>query len=1522
MPTKSLTDQMFANEQGTSLTDQMFSQPQESLTDQMFAEPKIAPVTESVDTLKPETSIKSGRIHGIAKDFYKQAWGLDIDNPPPYKGQIDNVLNTLTRLKSLAKNPYDIIKGMGEFYTAVPSFIGGVGAGIVKTLSLGPARELEFSADSAQPFSVKVNWTWNDLYNNMIEEASRTSEQTVGLASEILNIPRTAGHGLAELVMDKQLKKSDVGDSSLVSEIIMAPLTVASHPVHALADKFEDEDLRGLLHIAAEGVGFAALGAVHGRGRGRNNLNKELVEKAEPIIEKATKIQEAQQAVNEIPNEVIKKAQQRIIDIERQQLELEAKALREKVEVEIGSKVELADKGEQIAEWEAEYKEYQPETPDRLKIKQTKEVELVEPTELDKVKKLDRLKSKQSLPKEKDETYRLSGVEVRYDGKYTLPEGELHSITIISEGPTKGATTSFTGKITKKNINDAVSKLKQRFEPATEVDLQTGTKKPDKLTTKGSPFRQSKEVTEHKTRVFKENADIIADNPEAMGAKLINDVNLWLDGKEGIDIAEVRNQLSEMAVNNEFSKKLKKSISEASAWARDAQQPGVKLTSGIDPDDVGLMTEVFEGAAEIVGVKDTKGTKLYSGIPLDEVAKTIVKGARAVSEYTQKARGMKAFKPRQAAHMLRENFNRSFIDRSGNIRRELLDQLGDEGYRVIQKMYLSKGASSLAALRIEQMRKEVYSGLSRHEKNVLDNIILSDRLLDIAKYKTTKQFKFPEGLDPKKNLAGYRELFEQIEKLTPEQAEKINLKAQAYFEWMKKPLKDMLNAELITEAEYNDLVSHNYRRIKLVDVFDKRAVQKVGAKKRTVYDSGVEALSRGRETDIFEPSSEIMALEVFNRAYGRILNNEANKGLLDLAREQVDNPFVRVKENRSDMIPSGWNRIFVYDKGERKAIYLSPEMAKEWITNSPELSYKMSQFIRYASGSPVTRTFATGINWGFALANLPRDVMHTWFTARTFKDGKWESVYSPHGPVSGLQITNDLRSVFLDAATKGKRYQEYIEQGGGMEFLVHQGRLFQRGRHIEMPLDDIYNFFGYFGETSEVMTRLAIRERVIKNRAKEQGITVEEARKNKDITREATFAARDYMDFSQGGGITKAVDNGIPYLNAAVQGSRGLFRAFKDNPAVSTYKLAQFTAVTTGLYLGAKAIHPETMKDMQGNKDQENNLIIPLGDKFGFVDERGQTRYPYLKIPIDPGQKFFKAFFEASADKMLGNEVDIDRVIETLKGQSPVDVTTLPPSVSGIVGYATNKDFWRNEDIWRKTQKPLSFPESKEEYIPSETPQALIDIGQMTGLSPERLKYALEELLTTDNMYSQLLGKGYDELFGTDIPEDMREKHLAMTLAQMPVVKRFFGVTNPYSKFGQSIDKVQEKQVVKRWIENRELDRLAEGYLFEDSVKRSEVVKYITSVKDRDTRDRLKDRFVFQETIKDLPNRSFWLRMKGLAPEARAKIYVNRLNSSSPVEIEEIRKELPIVTKAGGIINSEFRKQVMAIQGEESSLGK
>lgn len=1093
------------------------------------------------------------------------------------------------------------------------------------------------------------------------------------------------------------------------------------------------------------------------------------------------------------------------------------------------------------------------------------------------------------------EVFDKTGFWLAKDGKwrYEIDDSKMKVDAAFLER-NQGKSLNLSGIVSDSGLFEAVPKLKDTKVEYTKVDYEPST-------------YEERTNTVHLTNTDKSNT--IHEIQHAINEKMksrftgANPVDSSMEGYLK-DPGEMESRLSETRMN-------------MNAKERKKTPPWETLEDMLTKE--GWKEEYDElpnGQYDIRSVKGP-GSTLYMGLDptqLSEATKNIIAGAKALANYTAKARGMKDWNPKAAAQNIKEELVRSFVDRSGNIRKDLLDKLGQDGYEIIQKMYLSKGASSLAAQQLKQMRKEVYDGLSKNEKRILDNLILADRMLDIGKYKTAAQFKFPEGLSPVES-ASYNELFQFTEKITPEKADLLKQRAASYFDWMKKPLQDMLDAELIDQTEYDALASHNYRRLKLVDVFDKRYQSKVGKTKRTVYDSGVESLSHGRETDVFEPSSEVMALEVFNRAYGRILNNAANRTLLDLARADKDNPFVAVKDSATDRVPSGWDRVFVYEKGERKALYLSPEMSKEWITNNPEMSYKMSQMIRYASGSPVLRTFATGIDWDFALRNLPRDVMHIWYAARVFEDGKWKPLYNTASPVYAYQMSADLAGVFHDATLRKGKYLDYIKEGGGMEFLVHQGRLMQRGRHIEGNIDKVQNVLGYVGETSEIMTRLAIRDRVIRRRAAEQGISYEDAYKDKKITQEATFVARDYMDFGQGGGITKALDNGIPYLNASVVGTRGLFRAFKDNPTQSVAKLAQFATVVTGLYIAANQFNPKTMQALQGDMITQSNIVLPLGDEFSFQDEKGQTRYIYLKLlPLDPGQKFFKKFFEASTDKWLGNPVDVDGTINALEQFSPVGVSSLPPTVAGALGYTYNKNFWSAEDIWKKTDKPMGWPNSKEEYAPGKTPQAFQDFGSLTGMSPERTKYAVSQLFTSGTMWGQLVGAGYDAVFG-DLPKKYKEMHIAEILSKMPITKNFIGITNPYTQFATPINEAKEQAMLKRWIENRGLDQRVESFLYEGG-KESGVIDYInTTAKDQITQDRLHDRFEFQKNIKDLPNRAFWLSLKSIPDtEARAKVYVQRFDSASPSDQAVIDKEVTTVEHAGGVISAEFKKKVMEIR--------
>jgi hypothetical protein len=492
-----------------------------------------------------------------------------------------------------------------------------------------------------------------------------------------------------------------------------------------------------------------------------------------------------------------------------------------------------------------------------------------------------------------------------------------------------------------------------------------------------------------------------------------------------------------------------------------------------------------------------------------------------------------------------------------------------------------------------------------------------------------------------------------------------------------------------------------------------------------------------------------------------------------------------------------------------------------------------------------------------------------------------------------------------------------------MDFLVLQGQLFRKGRKLGTNTTKIQDLLGKFGMISEGVTRLAIADRLIRRKAKEKGISIEEAGRNRKIVDEAVFAARDYLDFGQGGGIAKAADNAIPYLNPIIQATRTILGTAIDNPIVFAWKTAQLGAVTTLLYSAMRSHAPKTTEALQGSWALRGNICIPVGDSHGFVDEEGQMRYWGFKIPIDSTQRFFKAFFEASYDRYAGYDVDVERVTDTFKDLSPVGLSMLPPTVSGTLGYVANKDFWRMDDIrvggqifrYRTRNEMGEWVGSSQEFD-VDTPEFMKDVGEITRISPERGKFAAEELVTGNSMWFYLMGRGYDLLF-KDVPKEQKEQHWAMILSKTPITNRFIFVTNPYSKYASDIEARRETDALERNVQDRELDRRTEGYLFKKSFERKDIFKYISSFKEKSIRDRLTERFDYQYAIRNIPERSFWLSLKGLNVKPRAKSYYDRWSKADPEERKQIAKEASIIGSAGKVLTKGFWDEFSKIRDQE-----
>ncbi|MCP4646427.1 MAG: hypothetical protein GY852_01660, partial [bacterium] len=265
-------------------------------------------------------------------------------------------------------------------------------------------------------------------------------------------------------------------------------------------------------------------------------------------------------------------------------------------------------------------------------------------------------------------------------------------------------------------------------------------------------------------------------------------------------------------------------------------------------------------------------------------------------------------------------------------------------------------------------------------------------------------------------------------------------------------------------------------------------------------------------------------------------------------------------------------------------------------------------------------------------------------------------------PVAWAQQAQDIARVAGDVIKRKGRVTDYIKEGGGMEFLSQQGQLQRKPWEPQTAMGEsiqqMGKFLGWAGETSELWIRIALRERAMRN--------------GKSST-EATHVARNYMDFAQGGTWTKAADSAIPYLNAGIVGTRGIFRAFKDDPKIAAFKAAQVMSLGFGLAYWNQMMNPEANEEIS---DREKSGKFNITTPWTWKDRDGNKRHVYFTIAKDHGQRAFATIGEEMANMALGKEANFERLKMSATDLIPVELHSFfPPTVSALLGYAYKKAF-------------------------------------------------------------------------------------------------------------------------------------------------------------------------------------------------------------------------------------------------------
>jgi len=465
----------------------------------------------------------------------------------------------------------------------------------------------------------------------------------------------------------------------------------------------------------------------------------------------------------------------------------------------------------------------------------------------------------------------------------------------------------------------------------------------------------------------------------------------------------------------------------------------------------------------------------------------------------------------------------------------------------------------------------------------------------------------------------------------------------------------------------------------------------------------------------------------------------------------------------------------------------------------------------------------------------------------------------------------DLTSVMGDVLLRKGAFKDYIHEGGGMQFLTHQGAVTSKKEGVVVGLQKV---LGWFGETSEIATRLMLRKRALRN-----GKSAEEA----------TWLARNYLDFSQGGSFAKAVDTGVPYLNASIQGTRGIVRSAAQHPGEFVFKVAQIGTVASGLYMANKHQNPEAWSQVS-DREKVNNWIVTT--PFSYKDKDGTKKYIYMKIAKDQGQRIFATVFENLMAKYMGEDVNVDQIVQAIEDGLPILPTDLmPPSLDAVMGYTANKDFWRNEDIW-KGQENIDPKEQYSRY----THPGFVAFGEATDMSPEKTKYALSQYFTIGNIYTSATGYVWNKLLDQS-SEAQKQLVTEELILKQPFIRRMVKSTDPYYKYEKKMKDIDREVSTERFMISRAFDTISQNY-YDKKLGKDDVKRFINSMPITE-RERLWNRHTRRKMLQDLPDKRWWLEVGNMAtPEGKALVYWNKWRDATPDERKQMDstvKRLPWV---------------------------
>ena len=815
-----------------------------------------------------------------------------------------------------------------------------------------------------------------------------------------------------------------------------------------------------------------------------------------------------------------------------------------------------------------------------------------------------------------------------------------------------------------------------------------------------------------------------------------------------------------------------------------------------------------------------------------------------------------------------------FVDRQGSVKK-ILKAAGLES--TINHMVAKLGASSYAKHLVDEAHKKTFDRMSQKDVRILEDIIFAKNVISIDAERKRLGYSPVKHQGGMTNVRAASALQEYELILDNKKYAEMEKKAKNYFDTNRELLTTMKNEGLISQESYDTFITRDYQSRVFLDMltdmegnfldqelenFEKSGLSSRPIKSMKGGSTGSQSMDsqslqqRGilaRTKAVFANrmnkslATEITAgfakLEVLSKKTdltkaeeNQLRNLKELKSVVKLDKivgftKPKDGSFGKPKYSLTDSKTIGYKPIYYYKNGVANRIFLKEDFFNKFTdTNNQILNTSTREGISKLSGTRMVKTFATGNNPLFLATNIPRDLAFALAFSQEYGSGASTIV-----PIQLTKLLIDFGKGVGQALSKGSSYQKYMEYGGGMDFLTIQGRYGKSGifnKYVESRVADKFIDFGNKGAgrkakdfmeaikkintASEFATRIAVFDRSIKNQLKKKGVKdisslTKEAQD--EVYTKAVRSARELTDFNQGGTYTKAFDSGIPYLNAATQGTRSAVENFNARKIETFSRVLQIGAgFTTLTMIGAFSligagkdtsdeeiakmsdtdIYFATLKGVSAF-DKRNYYIFPEGKK----DHKGKWLYwrvakaqalsPVINITEGILRKFYADAhgieYKQDIAKDLRETISTNLMPIEL---NPIDAVTRVPIFDAAFAWKGIDSYTGNPLDWKRGK----IPEELEGLVDEDIEGFYKELGQFSGYSPARLKATTESFITTPST-NPFIGFGYlgAEMIAGGEKQDFLRDFINVS------GKRFKKSTSDYNEISNALSGVDNKIV-------------------------------------------------------------------------------------------------------------------------------